>query len=150
MKVLLLMVFLSILGMVSISHANGECKDWNGDCNRCIDGKCMYFINHEHNDKGVCISKDRISDIGGILKKDKEYERSENCTQTPNSSNAASKTNMPQSKSFNGGVFFGGIVCAIALLLVFAFGWNKYLSMRNGTQVKYGLLSQKQANPNTK
>ena len=66
MKVLMLMAFLSILEMVSISHAKGECKDWNGDCNGCNEGKCAYFINHEHNDKGVCISKDRISDIGNI------------------------------------------------------------------------------------
>ena len=136
-----------------------------------------FFIGHKHNDKSVCISKNRTSDVGTILK-EKEYEQLENCVQSSNSSNTASETNVPQSKveitateplpsskaktsmnhmktdstkkSFNGGVFFGGIVCGIALLLVFTSGWNKFQLMRNGTPVKYGLLSPKQACPNTK
>ena len=177
MRLLLLVAILSILGMVNISHANGECKDWNGHCKKCHEAKCVYFINHEHDDKGVCIGKDRNSTIDEILKSI-EYEVSENCAQTANSSNTASKIDMSQSKvdittseplppsevtasknhkkidstkkSFNGGVFFGGIVFTIVLLVVFTYGWNKFQSMRNGMPVKYGLLSPKQANSNGK
>ena len=176
MRILLLIAILSILGMVNISYANGECKDWNDDCNKCNEGKCGYFIDHNHEDKGICISKDRISDVGNILKDG--YELSKNCTPNTNSSETVSKTKIPQpkveitttellppseatasknhmnidstKKSFNGGVFFGGIVFAIALLVIFAYGWNKVQSMRNGSPVKYGLLSPKQANSNGK
>ena len=177
MRHLLLIAVLSNIGMVSISHAKGECKDWNDDCNKCNEANCGFFIGHKHNDKSVCISKNRTSDVGKILE-EQEYELLETCNQKTNSSNTASKTNVPQSKveitateplasseattsknhvkidstkkPFNGGVFFGGLVCGIALLLVFTYGWNKFQSMRNGTPVKYGLLSPKQASPNTK
>ena len=62
-------------------------------------------------------------------------------TDEPMMTVSTKKDHLIQSKSFNGWVFFGGIIFAVVLLALFIYGWNKYQTKRNGTPVRYGLLN---------
>ena len=67
----------------------------------------------------------------------KKVTNSSTSTKTPKKE-AATKVSR---KSFSGGVFFGGMVLAIVLLIIIGFTANKYHSMKYGTPVLYGLLN---------
>ena len=123
-----------------------ECATWNAkgedfetDCSNCRSHKtsdnttCLFFVVRGHQDKGFCVSESHNKELKG-------FSQAFDCswfTYPPYTSTEAPQS---MSKSFKGGVFFGGIVFAIVLLMIFVYGWNKYQSKKNGTPIQYGML----------
>ena len=153
-KPLWMLAFIFIANFSSLIYAKEDgCATWNGagadfetDCSNCKEHKnadnttCVFFVAKGHQDKGFCVSASHNKELKG-------YSQAFNCSwfaYQPDPSTKAPQsivsTETPVSKSFQGGVFFGGIVFAIVLLMIFTYGWNKYQSRKNGTPIQYGLL----------
>lgn len=64
-----------------------------------------------------------------------------NPTEEPVKTTMAENDAQVQNKSSSGWIFFGGIVFAVVLLALVNYGRNKYQTKRDGTPVRYGLLS---------
>ena len=147
-----MLAFIFVISFSSFIYAKeDECAIWNGaggdfktDCSNCKSHKtsdnttCVFFVAKGHQDKGFCVSESHNKELKG-------FSQAFDCswfTYPPEM-----PTPQPMSKSFKGGVFFGGIVFAIVLLMNFIYGWNKYQSKKYGTPIQYGLLYSSSPKP---